>query len=139
MKKISALVVALIAVFSLTGCGTKNLTCTIVDDVSKASYVTTFKGNEITKIVFENTTQVDKDEVDEVYSDFEDDASIFDNQSGIKVTTTKGNDYVSLKLELEISKMDEELLEAMNMIEDYKNTSVEDFAKVMEEQGFTCK
>lgn len=136
MKKISSLIIALIVIFSLTGCGEKNITCTMNDDSSEAKVVATFKGNELVKEVMESTAKVGEDQIDSIYSIYQATANTFKDQAGIKVTTSKGKDSVTLKIEMQPSKMGEELLDSMDVQTD---GSVEDYIDYMTEEGYTCK
>ena len=140
MKKISSLIIALVVIFSLTGCGEKKVTCTMNDGEAQSKIVTTFKGKEVTNIVMENTAKVDADEVDNDYLMYQATANTFKDQTGINVSASKGKESVTLKIEMQPSKMDESLLDSMDITtEDFKNTSVEDYVNDMTEQGYTCK
>ncbi len=140
MKKVSSLIIALVCVFSLTGCGTKNVTCTTGDDSQSITVVTSFNGKEATKISMETAIKVDEDQVDQAYTSLDTAKAMYENQSGVKVSTSKGKDSVSLKLEMELSKLDEDTLDSMGLDGvDFKNTSSDEYAKAMEDQGYTCK
>lgn len=140
MKKISSIVLALIAVVSLTGCGSKTITCTKTEDDTNSKIVTTFKGDEVTKVVMESTVTVEADEVDTTYSFMQMAAAMYEDTQGINVSASKTSNSVSLKIEMEPSKLDEETMETMGLeSEDIKNTSSEKYIESMTEDGYTCK
>lgn len=139
MKKIFSILVALTAVLSLTGCGSKTVTCTINEDDEKEVMSVTYKGKEITKIAREMTMKAEEDEIDEAYSYLKLASSMFEGKSGLKVSTSKGSDFVSMKMEIELSKLDEEMLETLDFDLDDAPSTPEEFIKEMTEDGYTCK
>lgn len=140
MKKISSIALALIVVLSLTGCGGKTVTCTKTEDETTSEIKATFNGKEVTKIVMESKTEVEADEVDTSYSLLKMVEAMFEGKTGIKISTTKGTNSVSMKVEMEPSKLDEEVIDSMDLGEtDFKNTSAEEYTKTMTEDGYTCK
>lgn len=140
MKKISSIALALIVVLSLTGCGGKTVTCTKTEDGQTETEKVTFKGKEITKIIREGKIEAEADELDTSYSLFKMVEAMFEGKTGIKISTTKGTNSVSMKVEMEPSKLDEEIIDSMDLGEiDFKNTSAEEYTKTMTEDGYTCK
>lgn len=140
MKKISSIALALIVVLSLTGCGGKTVTCTKTEDNQTLELKATFNGKEVTKIVMESKIEVEADKVDTSYAFLKMAEAMYEGKTGIKVSTTKGANSVSMKVEMEPSKLDEEVIGSMDLGEtDFKNTSVEEYTKTMTEDGYTCK
>lgn len=141
MKKISFLLMSLVAVLSLTGCGSQKVTCTMDEGDQKQTLITTFKGNKATNLVAEMTMKVDADEVDTTYSYIQLSAGMLQGKSGLKVSTSKGSDSVSLKMEIDFAKLDDETKEEIGFDFDLENTNTDKdaFIESMTESGYTCK
>lgn len=140
MKKTFSLIIILIVIFSLTGCGTREITCTIEDGTQSIINRATFKGSELIKGIMETTIQVDSDQIDETYSFLQSSVAEIEEQTGLKYSISKGSNSITLRIEMEPSKMSEEFLESLSgTIGDLKNISVNKYIENMESQGYTCK
>lgn len=62
------------------------------------------------------------------------------NYDGVEASATKGKDSVSLKMEIDASKISDDTYDQLGLAkDDFKNQSSEDFIKSMTEDGYTCK
>lgn len=59
MKKVFGFAISLVAIFSLTACGGKTVTCTKTEDEQTTSIKATFSGNNVTKATIESAVKVD--------------------------------------------------------------------------------
>lgn len=139
MKKISFLLMSLVAVFTLTGCGTKTVSCTKTEDGQKQIMAVTFKGNEVTKLSTEMSMEVEKDQIDDAFSFLQLSANAMQGKPGVKVSTSKDDNSISMKMDLELSKLDKETKETIDFDLEDTPKGPEEFIKEMTEDGYTCK
>ena len=139
MKKIYSLVLILISITVFTGCTSKTVICTKTEDNNiKKSYVT-FKGNKVTKIVIDSSLEVEKEKQDETLTEL--DAvikNIFSDKIGIKAYSIKENNLITLRIEVDPSKVESDILGTDISKESFENTSKEEYINKMETQGYTC-
>lgn len=139
MKKVFGFAISLVAIFSLTACGGKTVTCTKTEDEQTTSIKATFNGNNVTKATIESAQKVDSQYLDLAYT-YRETAAKSINYDGVKASATKGKDSVSLKLEIDPSKISDDTYDQLGLTEDdFKSQSSEDFIKTMTEDGYTCK
>lgn len=146
-KNILTIAVLLVAVVSLTGCGSKDkkLTCTVTSDKAEGALLlgdsqkveVTFKDDKASKISMEMTLKAESKEEAEEYKTQYDQLLDMSSSSEYVKTTTKvdGTSLVVISEIEDISKLSEE---------DQKDAVGEDITydglkKSFEEQGYTCK
>lgn len=148
MKKIKFLLVAVVAVLFVTGCG-NNLTCTKTEEESGIKVSQTismdFNGNKVNYVKM----TVDSVAIDETIKDNWDIfVNILDgqfepkNEKGIKLSTNNDkNKYTySVSYEVDLNKADKDALEEIGLENLLTSTdSREDVKKDAEADGYTCK
>lgn len=149
MKKLKFIAFSLIAVISLTGCGTKTLTCTKAYEESgldmEQQVTMKFKGDKVQTIEITLDNTATDDTVKEYWDTF---VSILDsqfeetNEDGVKVETEKNNEKYSYKISmgLDLTKANEDVLEkyGFDEIAD-KNSDIDTIKANAEKDGYTCK
>ncbi|MCM1371163.1 MAG: hypothetical protein NC181_04685 [Clostridium sp.] len=139
MKKVLGIFVSVITVFALTGCGKgETVTCTLEDDDQLQTMTATFENDKATKVVMESKQTVESSLVDATYSILQSVESMYEGEEGVKVSVSKGNDSVSMKIEMELTKLSDEMKEEFDLTSS-SDTSKKSFIDSMTEEGFTCK
>ncbi|MCM1370337.1 MAG: hypothetical protein NC181_00390 [Clostridium sp.] len=139
MKKLLGIFISAITIFTLTGCGEKGetVTCTQKEDGTSETYTVTFENDKITKAVIESKqTDLSGDELEMAYQMVKFSKSLLSGKEGIKVTTSKGNDSVSAKMEIDYTKLSDDMKSSLEID---ANSSKKEFIDSMTEEGYTCK
>lgn len=150
MKKIKYLVITLLALLVVTGCGSsKKLTCTKEESSSgidmKQTITVNFNKDKVSKVKLSLNSKATDENVKSNWNLFSEAlGSQFSSSSkeGIKITTkddSKNYTYL-IELEIDVNKAKKEDLEDYDM-EDIldSNESYSDLKKEFEDQGYSCK
>lgn len=142
MKK-GVLVIIVGMLFCLTGCSEKKLVCTSTGkDLGKevkTKVVVKFDNKEASKV--EETIDMTFEEeyrssIDSIYKALEEQYKLYDGKSGIKVVSTKGDDNINVKINIDV-KAQKDAENAVNVIDTAGTRS--DIKKSLETEGYTCK
>lgn len=145
MKKTIALLSAIVLIGLSTGCKKeKVLDCSISENESgiemKQNIKANFKGNEVTNVIV--TLDADLGEkyssyknlfVSTIKSTFKN----YEDLKGVDIKTTDKDNVVTMTLTADITKMDDESKEALDIVD-----TTGDFEKTkesLEDEGYTCK
>ena len=150
MKKIKYLVITLLALLVVTGCGSsKKLTCTKEESSSgidmKQTITVNFNKDKVSKVKLSLNSKATDENIKSNWNLFSEAlGKQFSSSSkeGIKITTkddSKNYTYL-IELEIDVNKAKKEDLEDYDM-EDIldSNESYSDLKKELEEQGYSCK
>ena len=137
MKKLGLVLVAFLAVFSLTGCGGKKVKCTRTEDGEKQTLVGVFKDDKLVKYEAEMTETFEtEEEAEQGYALLQLTSGLMGSIEGVELKVDKSGKKVTMKMTADISKMSTE--DAEDLL-DGKIMSMSEFKTSMEEDGFTCK
>lgn len=140
MKKIFGTIIILTFIFSLTGCGSKTVSCTKQDDSQIQEISAVFKNNIVNKVITTAKMTVEENQVETAYKYMQSMISSYNSKEGISASVIKEKNAVGMKLEMDLSKMSEENLGSMSITaENLKNATSESFIESMTEEGYACK
>ena len=131
MKKGKLVVLALVTLVTLTGCGGKKLACTMSEKTlgiqNNMSVEVTFKDNKVDKMkaivdmVLPDEYKEQKQTLIDNIKDSNENMEVIETKDGIRTTISGGSDMIG----------------ELNLDDDI--TTYEDFKKHFEAQGYTCK
>lgn len=149
MKKFKLLLLAIVGIFALTGCGGKTLTCTMSESESgmemKGKIVATFKKDKVSKVKMTMDAKATDDSVKKNWSLF---ANTLKSQysekkaDGVKVSSkVDDKKYTfSFSLEVDVNKASKDALKEYGIDSlDAEKSGYDDAKKSLEESGFKCK
>ena len=135
----------LLSIFCLTGCGTKTLNCSMVNDANaelkiNQDVIVDFKKDQMVK--FDMKTSVDLSDnyasyADELEKNLKKEYEKYDKKEGLEVKTTKTNKKVTLRFYANLDKMSEKAKKEFDIVDSGQTMS--DVKKTLEEQGYSCK
>ena len=142
MKKIFCLLCLLGLSFTLSGCGTKTLTCTKSETESgmtnEETMTVKFKDDKPSSATMKMDIKFDdstKSSVDMMYSLLESGLKEAE-QDGVKVDTKKTDNSITVKLDVDFSKVKDE--DGLDL--DFDSTkSFSEVKEEIEEEGYKCK
>ena len=147
MKKFAGMLVAFIAVFSLTACGSKaDFTCTGKVEGQEATVTGTVKDGKVTtinmKMVAEASSEDEAKQAAAMYTGFgalgaSNGITMSAKANGKKVTVTTEVDVEKAKKEEEAEDDDDEMSFTSDI--DLSDASKDAVIKYFEKQGLTCK
>lgn len=142
MKKILMFLVAVVAMFCLTGCGTETLKCTMSQSQTGMSMDqkvdATFVNNEVTKMNMKIDVTLEESyakHADLIKNTLEDQYKIFSDNGG-KVNISGEGNIINIGIDLDVKNMTDKQLKNLNMGDIYGTKSAT--AKELEKQGYTC-
>lgn len=145
MKKTLVLLATVVMIGLSTGCKKeKVLDCSMTQEQSgiemKQNLKGTFKGNEVTDV----TVTVDAVLGEELasykslfISSLESSFAKYKDLKGVDIKTTDKDDVVTVTLKADLTKMDDESKEALDVVDTKGN--YEATKKALEKDGYTCK
>lgn len=149
MKGLKLLVIAVVGLFCLTGCGEKTLTCTNTEEDNGVSMVQearmTFKDDKVTKVRMSIEASATSDELREYWSSF---ISMMEsqyeevNEDGVTLTLNNDeNNYkFTMTVEVDINKASPDALDEYSLSElADTNATLEEVKAEAEADGFTCR
>ena len=138
MKKFKLLLLAIVGVFVLTGCGGKTLTCTMSESESgmemKGKIVAKFKDDKATNDEVKKSWSMMSSLLKSQYSDKKAD--------GVKVTSKVDDKKYTFNfsVEIDIKKASKDALKEYGIDSlDAEKSGYDDAKKSLEESGFKCK
>lgn len=145
MKKTLVLLATVVMIGLSTGCKKeKVLDCSMTQEQSgiemKQNLKATFKGNEVTDVTVVMDAVLGEKFVSYksmFVSSLESSFSKYEDLKGVEIKTTDNDDTVTVTLKADITKMDKESKEALDVVDtkgDYEATK-----KALEKEGYTCK
>ena len=141
MKKSIIIIMTLFVLFA-TGCKEKNLICKKENIFSEnvASYVinANFKNDKVNNMRFEIETNVAEkyiEYLDILEKELLENYVYYQNKEGIKLNTSKNNNIITLDINIEFNKLNEELKKDLGISE---NSSYRNAKKSLESSGFVC-
>lgn len=145
MKKTLVLVATVVMIGLSTGCKKeKVLDCSMSQEQSgiemKQNLKATFKGNEVTDV-----TVVMDAVLGEKYASYksifvsslESSFKKYEDLKGVEIKTTDDDDVVTITLKADITKMDDEAKDTLDMVDTTGNYDAT--KKALEKEGYTCK
>lgn len=145
MKGLKILIV-LIGLFCLTGCGNKNLTCTLVDDSNGVKTTQTvkmsYKDDALTKTKMSIEVIAIDDEVKDTWNLIMGESVIDDiNEDGLKITTENDNKKYRFNttVDIDYTKASAELLEEYGFEPYDSKITYDEMKRLATEDGYTCK
>ena len=149
VKKFKLLLLAIVGVFVLTGCGGKTLTCTMSESESgmemKGKIVAKFKDDKVTNLKMTMDAKATNDEVKKSWSMM---SSLLKSQysdkkaDGVKVTSkVDDKKYTfSFSVEIDTKKASKDALKEYGIDSlDAEKSGYDDAKKSLEKSGFKCK
>lgn len=146
MKNVLKLGIPTLALLLLvSGCGnTKVLKCTMSDSTDgmelSQTIKATFKKDAVTKMDMEMKMTVDdefKDYIDDMADGLKSEFSNLEDQKGVNISTDTNGNVVTFKMTADLSKMDDEAKEELDMVG--TSETYDQAKKELEEEGYTCK
>ncbi len=134
MKKVKYSALAIIMLLIITGCGEKNLTCEYYDEEWEVNQTMSmkFKNNDMSSLEvsmeFDYITEPTNEELNSVCSQY-------DDVEGVSCSSSNSDSKITVKLNIDLSKVDSDYLEEMK-IEELDYDSVK---KNYELNEFTCE
>lgn len=142
MKKTLMILVAVVTMFCLTGCGTETLTCTMSQSQTGMTMVqkvdATFVNNEVTKMNMKIDITLDDDYAsyaDTMKSTLEEQYKVFSDNGG-KVDVSGEGNIINIGIDLDVKNMTDKQIKNLNMGDVYGTKSAT--AKELESEGYTC-
>lgn len=143
---VAILVFVAIAYFTLFNA--KTLECTITDSETgmdmKQTIKATFRNNSITKFGLTTTVTLDDDYKDymDLFKDtfeeqFESEFGDYKDKKGVSMDTTTSDNIFTFNLEADLTKMDEETKEILDMTDN--SETYEEVKASLKKEGYTCK
>ena len=148
MKKIAGLVVALVAVFSLTACGSStkyDFTCTGDIDGQKGTISGIVKDGKVTKLVSETKEDASSAEEAKKGADVINAMGAIAKDSGMEVSAKVSGKTVSMIVTIDVAKAAKAAEEAGEDADDntlgidLSNATKDAIIKAFEKQGLKCK
>ncbi|MBE6160351.1 MAG: hypothetical protein E7157_04840 [Lactobacillales bacterium] len=145
MKKTLVLLATVVMIGLSTGCKKeKVLDCSTTQEQSgiemKQNMKATFKGNEVTDVkvtvdavlgeTYKNYKSLFVSSIESSFKKYED-------LKGVDIKTTDKDDVVTVTLKADITKMDDEAKDALDIVDTTGN--YEATKKALEKEGYTCK
>lgn len=145
MKKRILLGALVVSCILLSGCGTKNLSCSKTEKEdgfsAEEKIEAKFVGNEVTNVSLNMTMTLDneyKDNKDLFISMLESKFTNYKNKDGLKFEiSSKSDTEIDLVLDADLKKMSEDDKKELDLIDTKGNYDAT--KKEFIEQGFTCK
>lgn len=143
MKKVAGLLVALVAVFSLTACGSSSkydFTCTGKIEGSEAKISGIVKDGKVTTLVAEQTEEASSAEEAKQGAATINGFGAMGAEAGMKMTAKADGKKVIMTTEIDVAKLAANAEDSENALGvDLSNASKDSIIKAFEEQGLTCK
>lgn len=149
MKELKLLIIVVVGLLCLTGCGEKTLICTNAEEDSGVKMVQeaqmTFKDDQVTKVRMSIEATATDDDIKEYWGSF---ISAMESQyeevdeEGVKLTLTNDekNYKFNMTVEVDVTKASEDALVEYDLEELADTTAtLEEVKKEAEADGFTCK
>ena len=142
MNKLKILGISVFCFFILTGCGKSTLECTKSEETDSGKLtekqIFSFNNNKISKYQLNmnlNLKEEYKDYDDMFLNSLEEPLEGYKNKKGIEYETFKDNGKISVTLESDYSKMDNDTKESLGINE--KN-SLNEIKNNLEDEGYSC-
>lgn len=149
MKGLKLLVIVVIGLFCLTGCGEKTLTCTHSEEDSglkmDQEIAMTFKDDTVTRVKMSISATATDDDIKDYWGSF---ISMMEsqyeekNEDGVKLTLTNDEDNYkfNMTVDIDVTKASDDALAEYDLDGIADTTATyEDTKAEAEADGFTCK
>ena len=146
MKKIAILLV-MISIFCVTGCGQDNLVCKMTNDANteltiNQSIIVGFENEVVSnldiRIILDLKNKEALKKIDQLEKELKESYKEFDGKTGVNIKSSSKDKRVTLLLKAELNKMDENVKTTFVNAIGIDGTK-EDVKKGLESQGYTCK
>lgn len=146
MKKYIYILLIVVTMVSLTGCGNKEriLTCEKKDKATGMNLIQTihvnFKGDNILKVKMIQTINIEDSYtsyMEELKSAFESQFSKYNDKKGISLNTETKENQIQISVVADINTMDKETLESLEFVD--TKESLENLKRDFEKQSYICQ
>lgn len=143
MKKVAC--ISLVSLLFLTGCGTKKLKCSMVNDANtelkiNQDVVIAFKKDKMVKVDMEtivNLSDSYASYADELEENLKKEYEKYEKKEGLKINTTKKDKKVTLTFSADLEKIDDKTKEEFDFVG--IEQTIDEVKKEFEGQGYSCK
>lgn len=149
MKKIAGLVVALVAVFTITGCGSStkyDFTCTGKVDGQEATIKGLVKNDKVTKVIMEETIEAPSAEEAKQSAELSKAMGAMFSSMGVTLDTKVSGKKVTMTMTMDVEKVlkaqeDSKNSDGMSFTSsiDFSDVTKDGFIATLKKQGLTCK
>lgn len=144
MKKIITCM-SLISVLFLTGCGTKTLNCSMVNDANtelkiNQNVIVDFKKDKMVKLDMKTSVTLSDsyaNYAEELEKNLKQEYEKYENKKGLEVKTTRKDKKITLTFSANLDKMESSTKKEFDIVGTGEKMS--EVKSELEEQGYTCK
>ena len=144
MKKIVMLIV-MVSLFCVTGCGQDNLVCKMTNDANeeleiKQDVIVGFKDKRMTRIYLRSVIDLSAKYAkyaDQLATNLKNQYKDYEGKTGFDMKTSKDSKKVTFILKGNLEEMDEATKSSFNLVG--TGQTKEEVKKQLEAQGYTCK
>ena len=136
---------SLISVLCLTGCGTKTLNCSMVNDANtelkiNQDVTVDFKKDKMVKMNMKTSVTLSDNYAsyaDELEKNLKQEYEKYEDQEGLEVKTTKKDKKITLTFIADLNKMSDETKKEFDIVG--TGQTINEVKTELEEQGYNCK
>lgn len=136
---------SLISVLCLTGCGTKTLNCSMVNDANtelkiNQDVIVDFKKDKMVKMNMKTSVTLSDNYAsyaDELEKNLKQEYEKYENKEGLEVKTTKKDKKITLTFIADLNKMSDETKKEFDIVG--TGQTINEVKTELEEQGYNCK
>lgn len=136
---------SLISVLCLTGCGTKTLNCSMVNDANtelkiNQDVIVDFKKDKMVKMNMKTSVTLSDNYAsyaDELKKNLKQEYEKYENKEGLEVKTTKKDKKITLTFIADLNKMSDETKKEFDIVG--TGQTINEVKTELEEQGYNCK
>lgn len=136
---------SLISVLCLTGCGTKTLNCSMVNDANtelkiNQDVIVDFKKDKMVKMNMKTSVTLSDNYAsyaDELEKNLKQEYEKYEDKEGLEVKTTKKDKKITLTFIADLNKMSDETKKEFDIVG--TGQTINEVKTELEEQGYNCK
>ena len=136
---------SLISVLCLTGCGTKTLNCSMVNDANtelkiNQDVIVDFKKDKMVKMNMKTSVTLSDNYAsyaDELEKNLKQEYEKYEDQEGLEVKTTNKDKKITLTVIADLNKMSDETKKEFDIVG--TGQTINEVKTELEEQGYNCK
>ena len=136
---------SLISVLCLTGCGTKTLNCSMVNDANtelkiNQDVTVDFKKDKMVKMNMKTSVTLSDNYAsyaDELEKNLKQEYEKYEDKEGLEVKTTKKDKKITLTFIADLNKMSDETKKEFDIVG--TGQTINEVKTELEEQGYNCK